>query len=58
MLFATFKHHQRDFQLKVNNKFACVKLTLHHFIAHLGPLPLPPTSERYLHYKDPMFLHL
>ena len=28
MLFATFKHHQSDFQLKVNNKFACVKLML------------------------------
>ena len=60
MLFATFKHHQSDFQLKVNDKFACVKLALkdsHHFIARLGPLPLPLTSERYLYYKESMFLH-
>ena len=28
MLFATFKHHQKDFQLKVNDKFVCVKLAL------------------------------
>ena len=28
MLFAIFKHHQSDFQLKVNDKFACVKLAL------------------------------
>ena len=28
MLFATFKHHQSNFQLKVNDKFTCVKLAL------------------------------
>ena len=28
MLFATFKHHQSDFQLKINDKFACVNLAL------------------------------
>ena len=27
-LFATFKHHQSDFQLKVNDKFANAKLVL------------------------------
>ena len=28
MLFATFKHHQSDFPLKGNDKFACAKLAL------------------------------
>ena len=28
MLFATFKHHQRDFPLRGNDKFACAKLAL------------------------------
>ena len=28
MLFATFKHHQSDFPLRHNDKFACAKLTL------------------------------
>ena len=28
MLFATFKHHQSDFPLKGNDKFACTKLAL------------------------------
>ena len=28
MLFATFKHHQSDFPLKSNDKFACAKLVL------------------------------
>ena len=28
MLFATFKHHQSDFPLRGNDKFACAKLAL------------------------------
>ena len=28
MLFATFKHHQSDFPLRGNNKFACARLAL------------------------------
>ena len=57
MLFATFKHHQSDFQLKVN---AFVKLTLKDsppFYRLSRPITIPITSERYLHYKEPMFLH-
>ena len=28
MLYATFKHHQSDFQLKGNDKFMCAKFAL------------------------------
>ena len=62
MLFAPFKHHQSEIQLKRNEKFACAKLALkkihHHFIARLSPFPLLLTSKCYQHYKEPMFLHL
>ena len=61
MLFATFKHHQSDFPLRGNVKFAFTKLALKDsslFIARLGPFLLPLTSKRYQRYKEPMFLHL
>ena len=46
MLFVIFKHHQIDFQLKVNDKFARVKLALKNsplFYRLPQPLPIPRT---------------
>ena len=62
MLFATFKHHQSDFQLKGNNKFTHTKLVLKDsqpFYRPSQPIPITtnlktlPTLQRAY-----MFLHL
>ena len=46
MLFATFKYHQSDFQLKLNNKFACAKLALKARLKDFTVLlPAPITTD-------------
>ena len=46
MLFATFKHHQSDFQLKGNDKFACTKLVLKDTLPFDRPSrPIPITTN-------------
>ena len=46
MLFATFKHHQSDFLLKGNDKFACAKLALKDLPPfHRPSRPIPITTN-------------
>ena len=54
MLFVTFKHHQSDFQLKVNDKFACIKLALNDSL--LGTVRVFHTVRvRYIPYAYGMY---
>ena len=58
MLFATFKYYQSDFQVKLNDKFACTKLALKARLKDstvLSPVPittdlirLPATQKAYV----------
>ena len=46
MLFATFKHHQSDFPLRGNDKFACAKLALKDSPPFYRPSrPIPITTN-------------
>ena len=46
MLFATFKHHQSDFPLRGNDKFACAKLALKDLPSFYHPSrPIPITTN-------------
>ena len=46
MLFATFKHHQSDFPLRGNDKFACAKLVLKDSQPFYRPSrPIPITTN-------------
>ena len=46
MLFATFKHHQSDFPLRGNDKFAFAKLALKDSSPFYRPsLPFPITTN-------------
>ena len=52
MLFVTFKYHQSDFQLKLNDKFTCAKLALKAWLKDSMPIPITtdlitlPASQR------------
>ena len=48
MLFATFKHHQSDFPLRGNDKFACAKLAIKDsppFYRPSRPIPITTNLE-------------
>ena len=46
MLFATFKHHQSDFPLRGNDKFACAKFALKDSLPFYRPSrPIPITTN-------------
>ena len=46
MLFVTFKHHQSDFPLRGNDKFACAKLALKDSPPFYRPSrPIPITTN-------------
>ena len=46
MLFVTFKHHQSDFPLRGNDKFACAKLVLKDSPPFYRPSqPIPITTN-------------
>ena len=61
MLFVTFKHHQSDFQLKGNDKFACAKLALKDsplFYCPPRSFSITTNLKTLPALQRPMFLHL
>ena len=61
MLFVTFKYHQSNFQLQVDDKFSCAKLALKDsppFYRLSWLVPITTNLKSYQHHKEPMFLHL
>ena len=72
MLLTTFKFHQSDFQLKLNDKFVCAKLVLKAQLKYstvLSPVPittalitLSASQRAYVFYiynaVNPIYLHL